>query len=558
MARCATAAKVNPARGRRHGLREILLALTVVGFFASCLAATAAAAPLDELSLDRWKLLREAERYQLQIAEKYYREKNWKVALAEYEKFLTLYERSEGAPYAQLKWSLCQVQLRKLNTAIKEGFQSVIDYWPESEDAVTSAYLIAKTYKDMGETKKAKQAYADLLKKHDKHLVAVMARVDLLDIARLENDNSRRVQLWRELTFNTERTRDSNSACVEASRQLAVYYFYSGAFAEAQKALATTYTEEQLPAQIVIYARGPIGELTAKPETKGQGEKVAEAAVAYIRSILPADLTAAESKALARNYWFQIADLYAAARRADKVPETYELMTKQFGADDELLGRLAGWYKSQNQRDEARKVYGRFENKFEGQHQVAYSYREEQKHDQAIAIYRVIALQDAENAPRWKSELASTYRSAGKCDEAVAVYRELLVEDAGRAGQWQWAIAHTYRDFGRYKDAIAAFRQSDNFPEAYKQMAWCHRQLKEWKEALALYAQVMGSDEPSAPWALLQIGYTQEQAGDKEKAIKALQQVCKKYPKTGQASEAHAYLQDKFNIQVTLGGETEE
>ena len=65
------------------------------------------------MALDRWAKLREVERYQLQIAERYYKQQNWKAALAEYEKFVTLYERSEGAPYAQLKWGLCQVQLRQ-------------------------------------------------------------------------------------------------------------------------------------------------------------------------------------------------------------------------------------------------------------------------------------------------------------------------------------------------------------------------------------------------------------------------------------------------------------
>src|SRR5262245_56411315 len=75
---------------------------------------------LDELPLERWKDLRENERYQLQVAEKYYREQNWKAAAAEYEKFMSLYERSTGSPYAQLKWSLVQVQLRRQNTAIKE------------------------------------------------------------------------------------------------------------------------------------------------------------------------------------------------------------------------------------------------------------------------------------------------------------------------------------------------------------------------------------------------------------------------------------------------------
>ena len=37
----------------------------------------ACADELDELSLDGWKQLREVERYQLQIAEKYWRELNW-------------------------------------------------------------------------------------------------------------------------------------------------------------------------------------------------------------------------------------------------------------------------------------------------------------------------------------------------------------------------------------------------------------------------------------------------------------------------------------------------
>ena len=104
--------------------------LTLLCFLSA--SATPCRAALDELPVERWARLREAERYQLDIAEKYYREQNWKVALAEYEKFLSLYETSEGAAYAQLKWGLCQTNLRKLNTAIKDGYQSILDYWPDS------------------------------------------------------------------------------------------------------------------------------------------------------------------------------------------------------------------------------------------------------------------------------------------------------------------------------------------------------------------------------------------------------------------------------------------
>ena len=39
---------------------------------------------IDEMSLDRWAKLREVERYQLNIAEKYFKEKKYEVALSEY------------------------------------------------------------------------------------------------------------------------------------------------------------------------------------------------------------------------------------------------------------------------------------------------------------------------------------------------------------------------------------------------------------------------------------------------------------------------------------------
>ena len=79
----------------------------------------------------------------------------------------------------------------------------------------------------------------------------------------------------------------------------------------------------------------------------------------------------------------------------------------------------------------------------------------------------------------------------------------------------------------------------------------------QYREALMLYAQVAGGDPHSAPWAMLQIAYTQEEAGQQEKAIMAFQQVCKRFPKDSHASRAHAHLQSQYNISVTLGGAKE-
>ncbi|NIP98409.1 MAG: hypothetical protein GWO24_35360, partial [Akkermansiaceae bacterium] len=48
------------------------------------------------------------------------------------------------------------------------------------------------------------------------------------------------------------------------------------------------------------------------------------------------------------------------------------------------------------------------------------------------------------------------------------------------------------------------------------------------------------------------------EAKEPKKAIRTFQLTCKRYPKTGQAARAHAHLQNKYNINVTLGGAEEE
>lgn len=530
--------------------------LILIATFVSGLAAESQAASLDEMSLERWAKLREVERYQLNIAEKYYREKNYKVALAEYEKFLTLYESSEGAPYSQLKWSLCLVQLRKLNTAISDGFQSVIDYWPESPEATAAAYYIGQCYKDNGETRKAKKAYQDVLKKHPKHLVAAYSLSDLADVASITNDVEAQVAAWRKLTFDVERTRESAGVCHAASRSLAVYCFTNDGFSEGAKALETTYAEGA-PAQVAAYARQPILNLTATAETKAQGEKIADEAAAWIREKVSTGSTE-EEKTAARNTWFYIADIHAASRRPEKVLETYALIQKQFGASDETFGRLANWLKTQDKYDEARAEFRKYKDKVEGQNQVAYSFRQQRRYDEAVAAYQANVASDPEHQARWNGDIAITYREARKFPEAIAVYQELLKSDVKNTDNWLWEIANTYRDSGNYKDAIAWYKQCNNFPSNYQQMAACHRQLKSYGEAVILYGQIVGGSESLAPWAILQIGYTQEEASSKEQAIQAFQQVCKRFPKSSYASQAHAHLQNKYKISVTLGGAKDE
>lgn len=535
----------------------------VVAMFAmaamSLLSTPTRAERLDEMSLERWAKLREVERYQLQIAEKYYRQKDWKIAMAEYEKFLTLYEQSEGAAYSQLKWSLCLVNLRKLNTAIKDGFQSVVDYWPDSPEAVAAGYYIGKSYKDMGEISPAKKAYQNVLSVHPKHLAAVYATVDLIDLSKIEDDTDARVVYWKRLTFETARTKESQRHCVEASRQLAKHLFGVGAFSNAVKALQTTYSEDQLGVHIHQFACEAIRQHASDSKTRATGEQLADLAIGYFRSLLKVNPSTAEQQSEARRYWHYMADFHAAAGRDAKIPDFYKQIMDRFGNEDQTLRKLADWYKSQGRHDEARAQYARFQDKIEGQNLTAISYRDQKQYEPAVLAFGRNVELDPENQVKWNGEIANTYHyHAHKYDAAIAVYEELLDADSQHAEKWRWQIATAYRDAGKYKQAIGHYRQCTNFPSNYREMARCHRRLKGYQEAILLYGQIMGGAPKSAPWALIEIGYTQEQAGWKEKAIGTFRQVCKRFPKDRYASQAHAHLQSKYKITVTLGGAKDE
>jgi len=548
--------------GQQHRIsgKAITLALIAAACWAAMLLQPSAvcAQRLDELSLKRWELLTETQRYQMQIAEKYYREKNYKVAAAEYEKYLTLYESSDAAPYAQLIWSVCQVQQRKSNTAIKEGFKSVIDYWPKSPDAIAAQYYIGDTYRGMGRIPEAKKALKTVVSDQPEHPAAVMAAPSLITIAQAENDDKTLVAMWEHLTFDVKRTKGTARQCVTASEQLAAHLFTSQDFAGGVQALETSHpTPAALQSRVVAVLQQPLVRMAVVEETATQAKALAEKAVSWLQTQRPADLAEEADKKLAFDNSMLIAAVYAYGGVDEKTPLAYENTLKQFGQNDQVLAALAAWFSQKKRYDEARAVYRRYEDKAAGLAQVAMTYRAEGDVDAAVKSYQQAIAADPERSVTFKAQIAATYRSVKKYAEAIASYEELLAEDLEHAESWRWQVASAHQDWGKYKEAIAHYRQCTNFPENYKQMAWCNRQLKNFQEAIVLYTQVL-AHEPSAPWALLQIGYTREQASQKEQAIKTFQLVCKKFPKDRHASVAHAHLQDAYKISVTLGGAKDE
>ena len=490
----------------------IILAL----FFTLASFASGALSTLQQIDVKTFEKMREVERYQIKIAEKHFLKGSFKIALAEYEKFLTLYEKSPGAPYAQLMWSHTMMKLKKPKTALRDGFQSIIDYWPESLEATIAAYCMGDAYRTMGEVKDAQKSFRFLIKEYPDHEIAIRARQDLLHYARLHQDMEERLSLLNELTFKVNRTEKTKDACIKACHELAELHCFAQKLEEGKKALATTYTGPKLFDQVYNLSAKTVKHLLNEAKTKNAALKLGDQLIAALRTE-----TSVRPK-LAAQFLYQAADLNTTLGRPSETMKIYREIGDQFGMNDGLRGRMAEWYKSREKRDDARKLYGEFDDKIAGLKNLA-----------------TMSLED------------------GKIVEAIEIYRQLIEIDGDNSGEYLWTIAGCYEKQSDWKKAIACYRQVDRFPANYFAIAKCHRQLGQQKEAIVLYNQIKVV-EKSAPEASLQIGFTYEEAKDKEKAIRTFQLTCKRYPKSGQASKAHSHLQNKYNINVTLGGSEEE
>ena len=534
------------ARSNRQGLKTalgLLLALTTW--------ATAGLSDLEQIGVKTFEQMREVERYQIKIAEKHYTKGDYKVALAEYEKYLTLYEKSPGAPYAQLMWSHCMLRLKKPKTAIREGFQSVIDYWPESREATLAAYCIADAHRKMGEVKEATTAFQEVIKLYPQSGIALRSRLDLLHYAKLHQDRPLQVRILQDLAFGVERNKDNNATCTKAAEDLARLHFFDQKFEEGRKALATSYKDGKLAEMVRSMTLATINKFLAEEKTRPAALELGEQLVASLRS------QAATEPDQAKEVLYEVAALRLLLGQTNSTWKVYEEIEEKFGRDDELRAKMAEWYKSREKLELAYRVYREFSDAVAGKELIAATLREEEKHLDAVKVYRELIELNEEERITYYLAIADCYGTSARWEDAIKTYARLIEINGEEAARYQWAIGACYESMNEWKKAINVYRQIDDFPRTYFEMARCHREIKEYKEAIVLYNQCKVQTN-AAPRASLAIGFTYEQAAEPQKAIRTFQLTCKRYPKSAEASRAHAHLQNKYNINVTLGGAEEE
>jgi tetratricopeptide (TPR) repeat protein len=344
-----------------------------------------------ELQVETFAELREVERFQLKAAEAFYTKGEFAAAAAEYEKYITLYGSSPGGAYAQLMWSHCQVRQRRVYTAIRDGFRSVIDYWPESHEAKLSAYLIGKSYKSIGEVKKAKAAYGKAIAAHPVDHIAVLSKWDMAEIARIRKDAKRLAQVWSDLVFNTKLNKQNRYYIERAAQGLARHHFAEPDFAKARKVLKVLYSDAALVDAIYQNAKEPVSHLCRDGKTRRSGEQLADRIITLLLDETLDIKPSGNGTDEIREWFRRAARLHERAGRDLDVIKTYEHLAKRIGMDDGVRGSIAAWHRAKKRYPKAREFYAQFEDTLDGLIQIASTWLEEGQPARAIRLYERLA-----------------------------------------------------------------------------------------------------------------------------------------------------------------------
>jgi TolA-binding protein len=110
---------------------------------------------------------------------------------------------------------------------------------------------------------------------------------------------------------------------------------------------------------------------------------------------------------------------------------------------------------------------------------------------------------------------------------------------------------------GKREEAIQAYQQADSPPQTLFWIAECFAALGKLDPAVSQLREVENFFKDRAPEAGLRIAYLYRDAGIKDKYVRSLRGVLKKYPKSGQSSEAHQRLEE-MGLPIGGGVDAEE
>jgi len=468
-----------------------------------------------KLDLERYKALREAERYQMDLADKQFRAKQWDAAINEYRKYLKLYPGSESCSFSQFMVAYCHEGKKYVNEAIKQ-YQVVLDYYPDSREAPFCLFQMGQCQRKSGNFIEEKQFLMKIIseKKYAEHPIVPQVLYRLSEIA-------------------SENTKDLDEVVKHRKRIVTDYpdcYYFRRCVDWLAQHYALTEDDPVSARATILRRPGMTKEeaemwmadtyLAAARHDKDKASDYRKRA-RDIWETFPAKFPRATS--YAKRCMLSLGQSYRDAGDHNKALEFYAKFLHQWPNDDGHRINISRYLEDPLGRwNDARMEYLKLSDKLRAQWEVAYSY----------------------------------HRQGGKPDEAISNYQKVLDTDFVRYAIAMFYMAEVYySQKGDYEKAMKLFMESSyNPPQNLFRVADCLKALKRFDAAVQQYGEIVTFFKNHAAEAYLRMAHCLlNNMKKKAEAIEIYKRICRQYKGSGQSSTAHRCLED-LGIVITEGG----
>jgi TolA-binding protein len=539
-------------------------------------------------------------------ADKVFAGKDYRRSLAEYDAFIVQFPESKAIPYAILQKGRSLQLLDKRFEAIKV-YQEVLDFFPDDvKYAAAAQYRIGQSHAENGDVEKAMKAWLALADDADyaKEPLGADALNALADNLIKQGKADEGIKRFEQVAVDFRNT--SPDAARGAIGRVVPYYIRTKPDAEKLRAFyVAAKTFEHGPrepeadvANDGLYWQRVRDNIKAQSEFTDLQKDQRDAFYRYWAGKMQGQMPTDDS--------FQI-DLANYIRASDRDDAAWaQRLDKQF-ADRQKDGdyaRVVRWIGAfAPKKEKVEEYYQKLDfakmSNADIQNLVYTLLETNRDADRAKAAFEKLRM--AEVPDDAKMSMFNWFRDRwplpGSRDLALRTCQSFANADAGRmqalrylhwrchphhghvrmekdfpeglalAADMQKVPAHAKEAFslggnllqwsGKYEDAIKDYQQADSPPQTLLWTSECLAKLGKLDPAVAQLREVENFFADAAPDAALRTAYLYRDAGIKEKYVRSLRGVLKKYPKSGQSSEAHQRLEE-MGLPIGGGVDAEE
>jgi tetratricopeptide (TPR) repeat protein len=529
----------------------------------------------------------------LEDADKVYKKKDYKGAYAAYKAYSFEFVKSKALPYVLLRMGRCLHMIDKRHAAIK-AYQDVVDYFPDDVSyAAAALFYMGQCHQQNGDTAKQNAVWARMVKDDDyvaqpnsgtalTYLGGAMAKLGKFEEAAeyhwrtavaFSKTNHQAAELARRAVIAHYVTRSSNND------KLKVFYVEAGGFDGRGQKTDKPDEDKRYWSRVLKTAqdmRGPTQdkkEKVARYWSAKMGDRFADNDNLRKQWIDLQNVYEKDTKSwlarLEKQYKLQTATLARVLKWSGYYSADVKMRSAFFASQSKpfLAGmktaektKLMNSLRSLRMNEESRTVMrsvstqGMTDEEINKLTSFAAYYEPEE-----FVLRYFARMKDKTFAAKSRFDYynARTHKNNPFAEKALAEI-PVLQKSPKYAGQaLGLSQAGLLKKLGRYEEAIKAYRGANKQPDSTWGVTDCMVALKQYPQAVKTVQGLESVGGATASKASLKMADIYRISGNKGKEVQQLRMVLRRYPKSGESSEAHNRL-ERYGVALTGGEATAE